>query len=307
MKGKSLLSVDDFSREEIIQIFKMTERLKMEQKAGIIHHLLLGKSLAMIFEKPSTRTRISFEMAMFQLGGTSLYLSPKDLQLGRGESIKDTAKVLGRYVNGIMARTFKHKFLEELASSSGIPVINGLTDWEHPCQAISDIFTIYEKKGDEWDKMKMAYIGDGNNVCHSLLLAAAKIGLNIWVASPKEYRPAEEIVKRAKDLSKINKGEVIITDSPSEAVLNADIIYTDVWVSMGQEEEKEAKEKVFKPFQVNSTLLSKASSEAIVMHCLPAHRGKEITDEVIDGEHSVVFDQAENRLHTQKAILAMLL
>ncbi|MEM0084843.1 MAG: ornithine carbamoyltransferase [Candidatus Methanomethylicia archaeon] len=307
LKGKDLLTLQEFTPEELWKMMKLAEKLKEEYYAGEkVKPLLKGKTLAMIFQKPSTRTRISFEVAMQQLGGNSLYLNWNELQLGRGETVSDTAKVLSRYVDGIMARVYKHKDLEEMAKAATIPVINGLSDLYHPCQALSDMFTIYEKKG-YLKGVKLTFIGDGaNNVCSSLIIASTKLGVNISIASPKGYTPREEVLKFAEINSAESGSKVEIFTSPEEAVKDADFIYTDVWVSMGQEEESERRLKVFLPYQVNSKLLSQAP-KALVMHCLPAHRGFEITDEVIDSDKSIVWDQAENRLHVQKAILALIL
>ncbi|MEM3615375.1 MAG: ornithine carbamoyltransferase [Candidatus Methanomethylicia archaeon] len=307
LKGRDLLTLQEFTSEELWKIIKLAEKLKAEYYAGEkIKELLKGKTLGMIFQKPSTRTRISFEVAMYQLGGNALYLNWNELQLGRGETISDTAKVLSRYLDGIMARVYKHEDLEELAKSADIPVINGLSDLYHPCQAISDMFTIYEKMG-TLRGIKMAYVGDGsNNVCSSLIIAATKLGLNINIASPKEYMPRKEVLDYAK-INSIECGSTInLTTIPEEAVKDVDFIYTDVWVSMGQEEEAKDRLKRFTPYQVNSKILKNAP-KALIMHCLPAHRGLEITDDVIDSDRSIVWDQAENRLHTQKAILALLM
>jgi len=290
-------------RDELHEIINLAMELK---KAKDIGEPLKGKSLAMIFEKPSTRTRVSFEVAMTQLGGHALYLSPKDLQLGRGETIADTARVLSRYVDAIMYRAFDHKMMVELANNSSVPVINGLDDKEHPCQIVADLVTIKEYKG-EFEGKKLAYVGDGNNVCHSLLLGCAIVGMDIAVASPKGYEPEKEYVDLANSIGKQSGANVMVGNSMEEAASGADVLYTDVWVSMGDEAEAEERMRVFKPYQINSEVLSMAKKDAIVMHCLPAHRGLEITDEVIDGEQSAVWDQAENRLHAQKAILLTLL
>ncbi|RLF49401.1 MAG: ornithine carbamoyltransferase [Thermoplasmata archaeon] len=299
---KHLLSIMDV-RDELHEIINLAMELK---KAKDIGEPLKGKSLAMIFEKPSTRTRVSFEVAMTQLGGHALYLSPKDLQLGRGETIADTARVLSRYVDAIMYRAFDHKMMVELANNSSVPVINGLDDKEHPCQIVADLVTIKEYKG-EFEGKKLAYVGDGNNVCHSLLLGCAIVGMDIAVASPKGYEPEKEYVDLANSIGKQSGANVMVGNSMEEAASGADVLYTDVWVSMGDEAEAEERMRVFKPYQINSEVLSMAKKDAIVMHCLPAHRGLEITDEVIDGEQSAVWDQAENRLHAQKAILLTLL
>jgi ornithine carbamoyltransferase len=260
----------------------------------------------MIFEKPSTRTRVSFEVGMVQLGGHALYLSPKDLQIGRGETIADTAKVLSRYVDAIMYRAFSHDVMVELAKNATIPVINGLDDLEHPCQILADLMTIKEHKGD-FSGLDFAYVGDGNNVCNSLLLGSALVGMNMNVGCPSGYMPDQGIFESASKIAQKKKVHLHLASNPKETVRNADVIYTDVWVSMGDESEKEKRLNLFAPYQVNSELISLAKSDCVVMHCLPAHRGQEITDEVIDGQHSVVFDQAENRLHAQKALLLKLL
>ncbi|RLI60676.1 MAG: ornithine carbamoyltransferase [Candidatus Asgardarchaeum californiense] len=306
LHGRDLLTLQDFTSEEIYFILQTALDLKRKQKRNEPHKLLEGKALGMIFQKPSTRTRVSFEMAMHQLGGTAIYLGWKDLQLGRGETIADTARVLSRYVDGIMARVFSHNDLIELAKYSKVPVINGLSDMYHPCQILADLLTILEKKG-SLKGIKLTYVGDGNNVCNSLLIGATKMGMNIFVATPQGYEPPKEVIDLALANSKKSGSTVKILNDPIEAVKNADVIYTDVWVSMGMEEEKEKRMKVFPPYQVNQKLLSHAKDDVIVMHCLPAHRGLEITDDVIDGKHSVVWDEAENRLHAQKALLALTL
>lgn len=302
---KDLISMLDVEGE-IEGIIDMARDLKARQRGNISHEILKGKSLGMIFEKPSTRTRVSFEVGITQLGGHALYLSPKDLQLGRGETIKDTAKVLSRYLDAIMYRAFDHKLMKELAENATIPVINGLDDLEHPCQVLADLMTIQEHKG-ALRNLKLAYVGDGNNVCNSLLLGCAMVGMNISVACPDEFKPNSELLEKALEIAEKNDCKVEITDKPSDAVRGADIIYTDVWVSMGDEAERERRLRIFKPYQVNSDLVRNAKSDCIIMHCLPAHRGYEITNEVIDSEQSVVFDQAENRLHAQKAVLVKLI
>lgn len=305
LKGRSLLSTADLNYEEIQNIFHLAKDLKNKQKSGKTHHYLKGKTLGMVFEKSSTRTRVSFEAGMWQLGGYALYLSSNDLQLGRGESIPDTAKVLSRYLDGIMARTYLQKTVEDLAKHGSIPIINGLSDLEHPCQILSDLFTVWEKRKN-LQNLKLAYIGDGNNVAHSLMLGCAKIGAHFYGAHPKGYFPQVKFIKLALSIAK-GKSKIEIGTDPHEAVKQADIIYTDVWTSMGQEKEKNQRLKIFKPYQVNQKLIKGAESSVLVMHCLPAHRGEEITDEVMDGKNSIVFDQAENRLHVQKAILALLM
>jgi len=304
MKGKSLASLYDLTREEIEEILKTSESLKFQLLRGEEHPLLKGKTLAMIFEKPSTRTRVSFEVGMWQLGGYALYLSATDLQLGRGETIADTAQTLSRYVNGIMARVFAHQTILDLVKYSRVPVINGLSDFTHPCQGLADLFTIYEKKG-RLRGLKLAYVGDGNNVAHSLLYGCSKVGMNITLACPKGYEPHPEVVSKAEEEGKISGCIVKVTIDPKDATRGADIIYTDVWASMGKEKEHEKRVKVFKPYQVNSKLVRGAKKDYLFMHCLPAHRGEEVTDEVADSKNSVIFNQAENRLHTQKALLAL--
>ncbi|UNC91493.1 ornithine carbamoyltransferase [Candidatus Contubernalis alkaliaceticus] len=306
LKGKDLLTLKDWSSEEIFQVLELAEKLKKENKEGTFHPLLKGKTLGMIFQKASTRTRISFEVAMWQLGGYALFLNPQDLQMGRGEPIKDTARVLARYLEGIMIRTFSHSEVEELAHYADIPVVNGLTDTYHPCQALADVLTIREHKGD-FKGLKVAYLGDGNNVAHSLILACAKVGINVSAACPTGYEPDEEVVNWALKNRLVPDSEITVTSSPQEALNNADVVYTDVWASMGQEGEHKERLEIFKPFQLNQSLLKQAKSDAIVLHCLPAHREEEITDEVIEGPQSAVMDQAENRLHAQKAVLALVM
>ncbi len=295
---RDYLKVFDFSKDEFLHIIQRAKNLKESKESS--NYALLGKNVGMIFEKPSTRTRVSFEVAVYQLGGHAIYLSPKELQLCRGETIGDTARVLSRYLDAIVIRTFFHKTLEEFSAYARVPVINALTDLHHPCQATADILTILEKKG-SLENIKVAYVGDGNNVANSLIEACALTGLKINVATPAGYEPLEESIKKARSFTEVN-----IFNNPFQAVEDADVIYTDVWLSMGEEEKIEKREK-FKGFQVNSNLLKYAKADAIVMHCLPAHRGEEITDDVLDGPQSVVFDQAENRLHTSKAILEFLL
>jgi ornithine carbamoyltransferase len=303
---KHFLSIADLSPEEIFHILELSARLKEEWSKGGNKPILAGKTLGMIFQKPSLRTRVSFEMAMRHLGGHAIYLSPDEVQLGKRESVADVARVLSRYVDAIMARVFAHKDLEELARYSRVPVINGLSDYSHPCQAVGDIFTIWEKRG-TIKGLKLAFVGDGNNVCNSLLFITSKLGMDMAVASPKGYEPRPEVVRKAMEFASRSGSRITITNDPAEAVKDADVIYTDVWTSMGQEAEAEERAKVFPPYQVNSALVAKAKPEVMVMHCLPAHRGQEITDEVADGPNSVIFDQAENRLHAQKGILAYLL
>lgn len=306
MKGKSIDSLHSLAREEIEQILKTSELLKLQLLQGQEHPLLKGKTLAMIFEKPSTRTRVSFEVGMWQLGGYALYLSSSDLQLGRGETIADTARVLSRYVDGIMARVFAHQTILDLIKYSRVPVMNGLSDFTHPCQGLADLFTIYEKKG-RLSGLKLAYVGDGNNVAHSLLYGCSKVGISITLACPKGYEPNAEVVSQAKREAKRNGSEVKVTNDPRGAVKGADIVYTDVWASMGKEKEHEERVRIFKPFQVNAQLVKVAREDYLFMHCLPAHRGEEVTDEVADSGNSVIIDQAENRLHTQKALMALIM
>lgn len=303
---KHLISLFDLTAEEFENIFTLTERLKKELKIGIPHHILSGKTLGMIFSKSSTRTRVSFEVGMYQLGGYPIFLNSADIQLGRGETIYDTAQVLSRYINGIMIRTYKHSDVADLAKYGTIPIINGLTDLMHPCQILADLFTVYESKG-KLEGLKMAYVGDGNNVANSLLHGCAKVGMDISVASPKGFECDAGIVEEAKSDAAKSGCKLVLTEDPVEAVTGADVIYTDTWISMGQEAEKEQKIKHFLPYQVNSKLYSYAKSDAIFLHCLPAYRGFEVTDEIIDGKNSVVFDEAENRLHVQKAIMAILM
>ncbi len=306
MKGRDFLTLQDFSAEELKSMLNLSQDLKAEQLKGEEHHLLKGKTLAMIFQKASTRTRVSFEVGMWQLGGSALFLSSGELQLGRGEPIKDTGRVLSRYVDGIMIRTFDHEEVEELAEHSDVPVVNGLTDLLHPCQVLADLLTIKEKFKD-LKNLKIAYFGDGNNVAHSLLLGCSKMGVHISIASPDGYGPREHIVTQAGENALKTGSSVFITKDPAQAADGADVLYTDVWTSMGREEEKQQRRKIFSPYQVNTALLEKASSRALVMHCLPAYRGEEITEEVLEGKRSVVLDQAENRMHAQKGLLSMLM
>ena len=307
LRGRHFVSLMDYTREELVSIFSLATRLKAELKANHPHRLLEGKTLAMIFEKPSTRTRISFETGIYQLGGTGLYLSRNDLQLGRGETIPDTARVLSRYVDCIMARTYAHKTITDLATYSSVPVINGLTDYLHPCQALTDYFTMQEEFGPIAGR-KLCYLGDGsNNMVHSLLVGAAIFGVSISIGPPEKYRPAEEILAWTRKHGAETGARVEIVHDATAAVKDADVLYTDVWMSMGQEEDREAKFALLQPFQINAALLSKAAPKAIVLHCLPAHRGEELASEVMDGPQSRVFDQAENRLHVQKALMVKLL
>lgn len=301
---KDFISVKDLTSAEIEGIFALTDELKSERHK--FSSVLAGKSLALIFQKPSNRTRVSFEVGMYQLGGNSIYLGPDEINLGVREAIKDVAATLSRYVDGIALRTFEHKNVLEMAKYASVPVINGLSDFSHPCQALADLYTVREKlkklKG-----LTLAYVGDGNNVCNSLLYASAKTGLNMNVASPKRYQPDKQVVKEAKSFSANQGSSINLFSDPKSAVKGADVIYTDVWASMGQEKEAKKRKKIFKDFQLNRELAKLAKKHALIMHCLPAHRGDEITDEVIDSPDSVVFDEAENRMHVQKAILIKLL
>jgi len=306
LKGKDLLSVKDLSKDDVYEIFNLTKELKAKQKQGVEHHLLKGKTLGMIFQKSSTRTRVSFEVGMWQLGGMALFLSANDLQIGRGEPVKDTARVLARYLDGIMIRTFSHAEVEELAHYADIPIINGLTDLLHPCQALTDLFTALEIKGDLAGR-KLTYIGDGNNVANALLHTCAKVGMDVTIACPEGYRPDAKMLAEAEADAALSGAKVLVISDPQAAVKGADVLYTDVWASMGMEAEKARREKDFAGYQINSALLKLAKPDAVVMHCLPAHRGEEITDEVIESPQSVVIDEAENRLHVQKAIMALLM
>ncbi|WP_420795391.1 ornithine carbamoyltransferase [Desulfofalx alkaliphila] len=305
-KNRDLLTLADYSGEEINLILDAAAELKEMKKNNIPTPYLQGKTLAMVFQKSSTRTRVSFEVGMYQLGGHAMFLSGSDLQLGRGETISDTAKVLSRFADGIMIRTYDQSDVEELAEHADIPVINGLTDQTHPCQILADLLTIREHKG-RLAGLKLAYVGDGNNIAHSLLLGCSKVGMHVAVASPQGYMPDEKFVNLAKEACAQSGGRVEVLNDPVAAVADADAVVTDVWASMGQEEEFEQRAKVFAPYQVNSQLVAHAKADHIFLHCLPAHRGEEVTAEVIDGPRSVVWDEAENRLHVQKAILALLL
>ena len=305
LQGKDLLSIHDLTVDQVEHILDFAAQLKTLQKAGIPHRLLEGKTLGMIFEKSSTRTRVSFEVGMYQLGGSALFLSNRDLQLGRGEPIKDTARVLSRYLDGIMIRTFGHDRVLELAKYADIPIINGLTDLLHPCQVLTDLLTIREHKGKDFKGLKMAYVGDGNNMTNSYLYGAAKVGMTLAVATPENYKPDQEVFKNALEDAKETGAALSWTANPVEAVKDADIIATDTWASMGQEAEHDERKKIFAPYQVNTELLKHADKRAIVMHCLPAYRGEEVTEEVFEANANVIFDEAENRLHTQKAIMAL--
>jgi ornithine carbamoyltransferase len=292
---------DDF--EAILSNASKMKKDSKDQKKGQRHKALEGKVLGMVFEKPSLRTRISFEVGMAQLGGHAIYIGPDEVQIGKRESVSDVANVLSRYVSAIMYRAFSNKIMRELAQHATVPVINGLDDLEHPCQCAADLLTIQEKKG-KLKGLKLVYVGDGNNVCNSLLLGSALVGMNMVAATPKDFRPNADIFAKAQELAKTTDAKIEMLSNPFQAVEGADVIYTDTWVSMGQEAEKEQREKMFLPYQVNDRLAEKANKEWIFLHCLPAHRGLEVSEGVIDGPHSVVFDEAENRLHAQKAILA---
>ncbi len=306
LKGRDFLTLKDFSSEEINYLVDLGLDLKAKLKAGTPTPILSGKSLGMIFQKSSTRTRVSFEVGMYQLGGQALFLSSHDLQIDRGEPIEDTARVLSRFLDGILIRTYSHKMVEDLAKYSDVPVINGLTDDFHPTQVIADLITIKEHKGTN-KGLKFAYVGDGNNMVHSLMIGGAKASMNVAIASPEGYLPNAEVVAYAKEQAALNGVSITITQDPFEVVADADVVYTDTWASMGQEAEKEIRAKIFAPYQINQKLLDAAKKDAIVMHCLPAYRGYEITNEVIEGAQSVVFDEAENRMHAHKAILAAIL
>jgi ornithine carbamoyltransferase len=292
---RDFLTMFDLKKEEIFQIFELTKTLKDSQKKGVEHRILKDKTLAMVFEKPSLRTRVTFETGMTQLGGHAIYLAPSDIQLGKRETVPDAAKNLSRWVDIIMARVFAHKTVDDLAKNSTIPVINGLSDLEHPCQIMADLFTIIEKK-ECLDKITLAYVGDGNNVCNSFVAASMLLGFRLRIATPAGYEPNNDYMSKASSAT--------LTTDPRDAVEDADIVYTDVWTSMGQEKEAARRKEIFAAFQVNADLMKYAKKECLVMHCLPAHRGEEITDEVIDGTRSIVFDEAENRLHIQKGIMA---
>jgi len=307
LKGKDFLRIADYQTSEILYLLEEAQELKKLQKQGTPHPFLSGKVLGMLFEKSSTRTRVSFEVGMLQLGGHAIFLSPRDIQLGRGESIHDTAKALSRYLDALMIRTFSHESIEEFAYHSDVPIINGLTDPHHPVQVMADLLTILEHKG-KLAGLKLCYVGDGNNnVTHSLIEGAAKVGMHISVASPEKYKPNQEIVNSAIEDAKLTGSKIEIITDPIEAIKDADVVVTDVWTSMGMEDEAQERINAFQSFQVNQELCSYAKSDYIFMHCLPAHRGEEVTADIIDGPNSVVFDEAENRLHAQKAILKAVL
>ena len=294
---KHLLKLMDLSTKEITEILNLADQLKYEKKNGIKHHILEGKTLGLIFEKSSTRTRVSFEVGMYDLGGNALFLSSRDLQIGRGEPVQDTARVLSRYLDGIMIRTFAQQEVEDLAKYGSIPIINGLTDYCHPCQVLADLMTIREHKGVLAGK-KLCYIGDGNNMTNSLIVGGIKMGMEVSVACPKGYEPDAELMKWASE-----NGKFTCTEDVFEAAKDADVLYTDVWASMGQEAEAEARKKIFAGYQINANVMAVAHSDAMVMHCLPAHRGEEITEDVLEAHADEIFDEAENRLHAQKAVL----
>ncbi len=302
LKGRSFTRVADWSPDELVEVLDLADELKGLQQARQPHHLLPGRTLGMIFQKPSTRTRVSFEVGIYQLGGTGLYLAAGDLQLGRGETIKDTAVVLSRYLDAIMIRTFAQSDVDELAEHASIPVINGLTDSAHPCQALADVMTIRERFG-RLEGLKVVYLGDGNNVCASLMVASAKLGMDFVAATPAGYRPAEEAVQIARGAG----GSVELVEDPSAAVEGADVLYTDVWTSMGQDAEREQRFRDLGGYGIDGDLLARAGGGAVVLHCLPAHYGEEITEDVLYGPQSAVWDQAENRLHAQKALMALVI
>ena len=306
MKGKSLLTIHELSLEEVWQIFELSKSLKEKRLSGEPHRLLDGKKLGMIFSKPSTRTRVSFEVGIYELGGTGLYFNQNDLQLKKSENVSDTAKVLSRYLDGIMIRTFDHQDVVDLATFGSIPIINGLTDLHHPCQVLADLFTILEKKR-TLQGLKLAYIGDGNNMAHSLLHGCAKVGMNISIASPSGYTPLDSVVAESQKDAKYMGSKIEILNDPIAAVKDADIVYTDVWASMGQEKEAQERKTKFMKYQINPELVKHAKDDYLFMHCLPAHRGDEVVNEVIDSANSVVFDEAENRLHVQKAVMALVM
>ena len=306
LKGRDFLRVNDWEPDELVGVLDIADRLKARQEQRIEHHHLPGRTLGMIFQKPSTRTRVSFEVGISQLGGTGLYLAADDLQLGRGETIKDTARVLTRYLDGIMIRTYKQADVDELAEHADIPVINGLTDEFHPCQALADVMTIRERF-DTLEAVRIAYLGDGNNVCHSLMVACAKLGMNFTAATPEGYEPSEEVVGWAQAAAQASGGSVEIHHSPRMAAEGADVLYTDVWTSMGQDDERERRLRDLAAYRIDEDLLRLASERSVVLHCLPAHYGEEITEDVLYSPRSAVWDQAENRLHAQKALMALVI
>jgi len=306
LKGRDFLRVNDWDADELIQVLDLADRLKARQRERVAHTHLEGRSLGMIFQKPSTRTRVSFEVGMSQLGGTALYLAAGDLQLGRGETIKDTGVVLSRYLDGIMIRTFAQVDVDELAAAADIPVINGLTDDFHPCQALADVMTIRERLGG-FDGVRVVYLGDGNNVCHSLMVACAKLGMDFVAATPEGYEPSDEVVGWARAAANVSGSSVELTHDPRAGAEGADVLYTDVWTSMGQDEERERRLADLAGFGIDDALVQLGSERVIVLHCLPAHYGEEITEEVLYGPRSAIWDQAENRLHAQKALMALVI
>jgi ornithine carbamoyltransferase len=306
LKGRHFLRVNDWQPDELVAVLDLADRLKARQRERVPHRHLEGRTLGMIFQKPSTRTRVSFEVGIAQLGGIGLYLAAGDLQLGRGETIRDTAAVLSRYLDAIMIRTFRQADVDELAAHADVPVINGLTDEFHPCQALADVMTIRERFGDFGD-VRVAYLGDGNNVCHSLMVACAKLGIRFIAATPKGYEPATEVYMWARDAAEASGGSVELSYDPDEAAAGADVLYTDVWTSMGQEDERERRLHDLAAFRIDDRALALASERAVVMHCLPAHYGEEVTEETLHGPRSAVWDQAENRLHAQKALMALVI
>jgi ornithine carbamoyltransferase len=306
LKGRDFLGLIDYQPQEIRYLLDLAIELKHKQKSGEVYQPLKGKTLGMIFEKSSTRTRVSFEVGMYQLGGHALFLSRNEIQMGRGETIRDTAQVMSRYLDGMIIRTFGHRNVVELARGATVPVINALSDQSHPCQALADYQTVLEHKG-RLEGLKIAYIGDGNNMAHSLMMGASKLGMHFASASPEGYDPDGEVIQLAREVAEETGSTISVVRDPREAIENADIVYTDVWASMGFEEEQKEREKAFAKYQVNETLVSSAKSDYLFMHCLPAHRGEEVSEGVIDGPHSVIFDEAENRLHAQKAIMAAIM
>ena len=306
LKGRDFLRVNDWEPDEVLQVLDLADRLKARQRERVAHPLLPGRTVGMIFQKPSTRTRVSFEVGISQLGGSGLYLAAGDLQLGRGETIKDTALVLSRYLDAIMIRTFKQSDVDELAKHADVPVINGLTDEFHPCQALADVLTIRERF-ETLEGVRVAYLGDGNNVCHSLMVACAKLGMEFVAATPVGYEPADEVVGWARAAADASGGSVELSNDPDAAANGADVLYTDVWTSMGQDEEREQRVGDLAAFKIDGATLSRASERAVVMHCLPAHYGEEVAEDVLHGPRSAAWDQAENRLHAQKALMALVI
>jgi ornithine carbamoyltransferase len=306
LKGRDFLRVNDWAADELVIALDLADRLKARQRERVEHRHLEGRTLGMIFQKPSTRTRVSFEVGIFQLGGVGLYLAAGDLQLGRGETIKDTARVLSRYLNGIMIRTFAQSDVDELAEHADIPVINGLTDDFHPCQALADVMTIRERLG-ELEGVRVTYLGDGNNVCNSLMVACAKLGMSFTAATPEGYEPDEKVVGWARAAAEVSGGSVELLHDARSAAEGADVLYTDVWTSMGQDDEREQRVVDLAGYRIDDELVGLASDRAIVLHCLPAHYGEEITEEILYGPRSAVWDQAENRLHAQKALMALII